>query len=88
MPRKKKEPKIEASAEPPDKLDEVLTTIRAGLTMPEVAEKTGFHIETLRKWARSGELKTYKVANVVRVHRADLAEFLAQRMASQQGGVK
>lgn len=78
MPSKKKE-KEKALGEP-DKLDEVLSTIRAGLTMPEVAKKTGFHVETLRKWARSGELKTYKVANVVRVHRTDLADFLAQRM--------
>jgi len=62
-----------------DRLDEVLASIKAGLTMPEVAQMTGFHVETLRKWSRGGQLKTFKVGNVVRVHRSDLAEFLATR---------
>ena len=66
-----------------DALDTVLATIKAGMTMPEVAETTGFHVETLRKWARTGELKTFKVANVVRVHRNDLAEFLAARTVTK-----
>lgn len=66
-----------------DSLDDVLATIKAGLTMPEIAKLTGFHVETLRKWARGGQLKTFKVANVVRVHRHDLAAFLAERTASK-----
>ncbi len=79
-----KSKKKERPSQDQDQLDEVLATIKASMTMPEVAKATGFHIETLRKWARSGELKTFKVANVVRVHRADLAKFLEHRMTKEE----
>ena len=67
----------------PDQLDEVLATIKAGLTIPEVSKITGFHTETIRRWITAGSLKTFKVGNVLRVHRSDLTEFLQAKVATK-----
>jgi excisionase family DNA binding protein len=86
MAAKKKATKKTTTAAPegqPDQLDEVLATIRAGLTIPEVAEITGFHTETIRRWITAGHLKTFKVANVLRVHRSDLTDFLQAKVATK-----
>jgi len=64
-----------------DQLDEVMEKFRSGLTMPQAAKATGFHVGTLRKWYRSGALPVFRVGNAVRVTRADLAKFLKERPA-------
>jgi excisionase family DNA binding protein len=73
----------EGQPDQPDQLDEVLATIKAGLTIPEVSKITGFHTETIRRWITAGSLKTFKVGNVLRVHRSDLTEFLQAKVATK-----
>lgn len=77
--KKVKTNKKESAPTKGDQLDEVMASIKAGLTMPQAAKVTGFHIETLRKWYRSGKLPVFRVGNVVRVNRDALAKFLKER---------
>lgn len=45
------------------------------LTMSDVAGITGFHIQTIYKWSRLGELPTVRIGRSVRVRRAELEKW-------------
>lgn len=51
-------------------------------TPAQVAELLGVHIQTVRKWYRSGALECYRVGHV-RISESQLESFLQKR---QQGG--
>lgn len=42
------------------------------LTVPEAARRTGVHPETIRRWIRSGRLRSHKVGTQHIVEEADL----------------
>lgn len=47
------------------------------LTMPEVAERMGVHLNTVRNWIQKGYLPVIKWGpRFVRVHEDDLAQFI------------
>ena len=54
------------------------------LRTPEAAAYLGVHIETMRRWARDGEISAAKLGNRggFRFRREDLDRFLEKRRAS------
>lgn len=50
-------------------------------TPQEVAELLGVHLQTVRKWYRTGELECYKVGRV-RISESQLEAFLQRRQQS------
>lgn len=46
------------------------------LTMSDVAGITGYHVQTIYKWSRLGELPTVRIGRSVRVRRGDLEKWL------------
>ena len=53
-------------------------------TPQEVAELLGVHLQTVRKWYRTGELECYKVGRV-RIAESQLEAFLQRRQRTGSG---
>ncbi len=49
------------------------------LTVPEAAHRTGRNPETIRRWIRSGRLRSQKVGTQHVIEEADLVEVIAGR---------
>jgi putative molybdopterin biosynthesis protein len=45
-------------------------------TVQEVADSLNVHPNTIRNWVNSGELKSYKLGNTLRISKEDLEKFL------------
>jgi excisionase family DNA binding protein len=49
----------------------------AVMSVTEAAAKSGLHVETIRRWARSGVLKTQRIGRVYVIDERDLRRVLA-----------
>jgi excisionase family DNA binding protein len=45
-------------------------------TVQEVADSLNVHPNTIRNWINSGDLKSYKLGNTLRISKEDLEKFL------------
>jgi len=56
------------------------------LTSKDIAEKLGYHIETIRRYLREGEIPSIKLRGQCRVRREDFERFLeAHRTGTERG---
>lgn len=64
----------------PDRLEAFEAMIekknRLWLTVDEIAEDLQVHRETVRRWIRTGQLKSFKVGRQYRIKPEDIAEFI------------
>ena len=49
------------------------------LTITEIADRLGFHRNTVKKWIETGQLAAVKIGKEYRVRPVDLEEFLRRR---------
>ena len=48
----------------------------AYLTLPEVAELLGFHLQVVHRWVRSGRIPATRIMGRIRFYGPDLAEWI------------
>lgn len=46
------------------------------LTVEQVSDKMGFNQDTIRKWCRNKDLRSYKVGRQLRIQEKDVVDFI------------
>ena len=54
-------------------------------TVQELADSLNVHPNTIRNWINSGDLKSYKLGNALRISKEDLEKFLEKNKQEQRG---